>query len=1179
MAARTRSKVQSCTLKELLAAVEKDRFKRTQLKDIHSSQYATEVWEYIVANNLVGDRHPDGSPFSTIEKQQNKDLITKFASRFWIEGAPASTVKGFQFSIDTGDARPVRTAPFKMGEFDTVKLRHHIDREVAAGRLYQTQPGDHVEWSSPVFVVDDANKGVQGRLVCDYRRLNAVTRRNPYPLPLISTILRSFHDKSYFTTMDLVDGFFQVELDPVAQNKAAIVTPFGVYKWRVLPLGVANGPPDFQQIMDFCKDKGLSPIDHASAVHLGEDETTDFARIYADDLTVASRTLQGMLLYLTEIFKLGIDYGLVWKLKKLRLCMLEVKTLGVVVSRIGKRPDPEKTHQLRHWPLPANLDAIRSLVMFASYLRDYIPDFPILTAPLRKYLKKYAQFSAFASDDLAHTAFKRLIASIEHDSCLTWPDFDAALDGSSPFLLFVDASDYAVGATLAQVPPDGGSPRPIAIYSMALKGPELNWFTWKKELFAVVWACRKVNDYIKGFRIKILMDHKNNLFLGSVTPSAKTLTGQLFRWSLELSEVNAEIIHICGSKNVLADAPSRAPAVSSISHQEVRTDQELAELDQNTAPELGYEALARFLVPTTLADHSVFHKPSLSWTSQDKDLQRCHRIQHTSLPLPPSDSGMLPSAFGQVQRSDPLLLPRFRVLSVADTTASSKENLSKVQAEFPDATPAQVRELLNTTLGLFALFDGTLYRVQQYRDAHRLSLLVVIPDAEYRPATPLLRAIGFKEFLMYETHHGAMVGGHQGGDVTARLLLKRFWWKGLTKQVRLYCSSCTDCQAAKPAHTLSGPYNPAAPTRPFTVFEFDLVGPIVPVTPRGHTYIFTGRCLFSRYDVLEPMPDKSAITVAEILVRRVILVFGCPEIFRSDNGSEFLNEILIELCRILSITKEFGSAYHPQAQGSCEVSHRTLNYLLSILSRRFPQNWDIHLPQIQFILRTTPMLNSDITPFEVLHGYTPAFPMDIITAPRTSIGLTPNAYVNQLVNALKQIHAVVANVTAEQQESRVDSASKSHHVLDVGDFVMLKRPPAQLRPQDSSQSPVSARLLPRRAGPFVVAERKGGSSYILADVNTGSTDLGIVQPVPIDQLITFNLPPFEHPLIPPTARRIKVWVKDTDGDLLPYMGTMVKVGVYGTVWVQWDNGDPSEWIDLDKERHRFFAPGEDEALE
>jgi hypothetical protein len=205
--------------------------------------------------------------------------------------------------------------------------------------------------------------------------------------------------------------------------------------------------------------------------------------------------------------------------------------------------------------------------------------------------------------------------------------------------------------------------------------------------------------------------------------------------------------------------------------------------------------------------------------------------------------------------------------------------------------------------------------------------------------------------------------------------------------------------------------------------------------------------------------------------------------------------------------------------------------------------------------------------------------MDIIAAPRTSLGLTPNAYVNQLINALKQIHAVISNITAEQQEHRVETASRTHHSLDVGDFVLLKRPPAQLRPEGAEGETVSVRLQPRRKGPFVVSECKGGSTYVLADANTGSTDLGFVQPISIDQLVVFNLPPFQHPLIPPTARRIKVWIKDSNGDYLPYLGTMVKVGVYGTIWVEWDNGDPSEWIDLDKDRHRFFAPGEDEAHE
>jgi len=162
----------------------------------------------------------------------------------WLPGAAYSRIRGAVYDLDTGDAAPVTQHPFRRNPDLTEKVEWHIRQGVALGVLAPGIGG----WSTPAFVVAQKGKP-HGRLVCDYRRVNAVTKRMYHPMPSVMEVIRRVTGSELFSGLDAVSGFNQLRLTPSASEKLAITVPSGLYFWTVLPFGPVDGPQAFTAVM------------------------------------------------------------------------------------------------------------------------------------------------------------------------------------------------------------------------------------------------------------------------------------------------------------------------------------------------------------------------------------------------------------------------------------------------------------------------------------------------------------------------------------------------------------------------------------------------------------------------------------------------------------------------------------------------------------------------------------------------------------------------------------------------------------------------------------------------------------------------------------------------------------------------------------------------------------------
>ena len=1017
-------------------------------------------------------RAPDEGPEANARFEEkikhHPDLIQKVLRKHrkvFKEDLPSGIDSKYQFWAEAIPTEP-HTPPFRQMYRLTEKEREEVQRQIKIWfEEKKILRESHSPYNSPILFVSKPDGSL--RMVVDYRKINDITVKNRFPLPRIQDLIDMLSGAKYFSSLDLVNGYRQIALQPSDIPKTAFSTPWGHYESMVLWDGLCNAPSIFSHIMH----KELTP-------YIGQ-----FCTVYIDDVLIFSKTIEEHAVHLDKVLQRLYNANLYVKITKCDFLKESIKFLGHIITPEGVKADPAKVDKVLNWTTPTKGKDVMKFLGLTNYFRQYIPHYADISAPLENVKQHKGIFDDTVWTSSQQTSFDGLKQALTSAPVLKIPDRE------NPFTVICDASLYGVGAILMQ------SGRPCAFLSKKFTKEQIGYITYEQELTAVIEALEQWRCYLEGVHFTLQTDHKPLTYYNKLP----TLNRRQARWLQLLSKFDFTWEHIKGTSNP-ADPLSRHPDFDfSPSEQEKLCTMYPAFVSFNDSGRLNF--LNEFDTPYVLmmtragTDRSVVYNQQQIQKMKNKLKQRNKqdfksKQQHTAhaceVDIPLQIAGGFPDTLAGAQRGpkgDSLQkqtggFPEMTVGAVQEqeddyhdshnddtivnhaTSADEFQNdglnpfLTRIIQSYskdPDFSRKTNRKnLLKTKTGL--------YMRQEVEGKHGKFAQIIIPNDEQ------LR----KDII--EMCHNEQMAGHRGVKATLEKVRRNFYWWGINTDVERYVSTCLQCQSNKVSPVPKAELKPLQrPQRRWQSISLDLITDL-PKTSNGKDCILVVVDRFSKMCHFIPCTKTlSTNTFAQMLLDHIVRYHGLPESIVSDRDPRFATSEFIQQFYQLSGIRKFNStAYHPESDGQTERMNRVLEEVLRMFVNEDQKNWAKLLPMAEFAINDSHCQSIGTTPFFLNYGFHPSSP--------ANVGLPAEGHEHAAHKVLSQFMALEKRAAAllEQAVQRMtahENKGRKPRLFTLNQRVMLNTKNLRL--------PGCSKFLPRFIGPFDLTRMISSHAYEL----------------------------------------------------------------------------------------------------
>lgn len=985
------------------------------------------------------------------EKECIISTLMKYPEIIKFEGDILTATNLLKHKIVTTDEEPVYSKNYRY----PISFRQDIGNEINKLLEQKIIRPSNSPYNSPLWVVPkkpDASGKRKVRLVVDYRKLNNKTKDDRFPLPNIEDLFSKIGRATYFSAIDLVSGFHQIEMEPESIPKTAFSTENGHYEFLRMPFGLKNGPPQFQRTMNliFCDLPNVL--------------------VYLDDIIIFSDSLQEHMKHLNVVFKRLKTHQLKIQLDKTEFFKKELLFLGHIISEKGIQPNPEKVKAIKDFPVPQTTKQIKQFLGLAGYYRKMIKGFAKIAQPLTHALRKTSTINP--KDPKFIEAVNFLKEAITNAPILQLPKLN------DPYILTTDASNVSLGAVLSQM--TDNKDLPISFASRTLNPAEQNLSTIEKEMLAITWAVKHFRPYLYGRKFTLRTDHKPLQWLHSL----KEPNSKLMRWKLLMEEYDYTVEFIKGRSNCVADCLSRPFQVNMMENDDTdfvgfendtflgfptvndasanvndsNDNNDLHEFD-----DIDINDLLRFNnnEPPLYVDESILDEINEQIDNNGNDDTGNNPIENINIDnenendRPNNDNDSLMTQHSQESSDD-----RIGIMddnSIINTEANQivisrgkgkpqfKKifNKNRIIFKYRDARDIvnnveEIREYLkpDTVYGIVFSNKSPLFEALKTEILSSMTneIVKIVPNIKFRIYKRInadITDVDEQTMIIARCHEDKNF--HRGINENYKQIRKNYYWPAMHKDVTDFVNKCEICLKTKyERNPIKTKFKVTpTPTKPFEKIQIDTF-------TYNNIKILTIVDSFSKRLSAYTMKSANSIEIIKNL-NNYLSIFPIPKCIQTDNGLEFNNALYKQFTEINGIETYFTTPYHPPSQGLIERTHSTIIEILQGLEIKFPK-YSVE-QKLRLALRTYNNSIKDqfnLSPNELTFGIQNYLPKN---QDQDNPAVITEELANQYFKEIQALNDAVYKKIIEEKEKRTEKCNKNREEPPViPDRIFIKNP-------------------------------------------------------------------------------------------------------------------------------------------